>query len=94
MKLTQSKLRGIIKEEIQKLNEGKDYSSGIRKNAINDYSDAIGKSVRQLLMTHEKYGRKLDRKLYKEVDKLLENKVIKDYHIKLDGIIMKVLGGK
>ena len=79
MKITRSQLKEIIKEEL--LNEG--------KNAINDYSDAIRKSVRTLLMTHEKYGRKLDRKLYKEVDKLLEDKVVRDYHVKLGKIIIE-----
>ena len=79
MKLTKQRLKEIIKEEL--LNEG--------KNAINDYSDAIRKSVRTLLMTHEKYGRKLDRKLYKEVDKLLEDKVVRDYHVKLGKIIIE-----
>ena len=44
-----------------------------------------------MLMTHEKYGRKLDRKLYKEVDKLLEDKVVRDYHVKLGKIIIEAL---
>ena len=83
MKLTKQRLKEIIKEEIQNLNEG--------KNAINDYSNAIQKSVRQMLMTHEKYGRKLDRKLYKEVDKLLEDKVVRDYHVKLGKILIGAL---
>ena len=81
----QPKKDGVVhihqKTDSQNLKEG--------KNAINDYSNAIQKSVRQMLMTHEKYGRKLDRKLYKEVDKLLEDKVVRDYHVKLGKIIIE-----